>query len=69
MNLSRTDKSTIVRLLGVLQDHLESAIESSLVPKTNEPMPEDATAIAEVARDRRTWRQAEDMIKKLQAKP
>lgn len=65
MNLSRTDKCTLVRLLGILQDHVESSIESSLVAGTNEPDPADTAGVAEVARGRRVWKQAEVMINKL----
>jgi hypothetical protein len=50
MTLSRTDQSTLVLLLVLLQGHLESAIETAIVPGTDDPMPDDA---ANVARDRR----------------
>lgn len=68
VTLSRTDRATMVRLLGILQDHLESCIETGIVKETGEPMPGDTLHIASVAKDRRDWRTAEDMIKKLQAK-
>jgi hypothetical protein len=60
--LSNTEARRTVKLLGVLQDNLESSIESSVHPDTNEPDPEDA---GHVAADRKLWRQAENLIKRL----
>jgi len=65
MNLSRKDKSRLVRLLGILRDYVESSIESSIVAGTNEPDPGDVAGVAEVERDRHVWKEAEAMIKKL----
>ena len=62
------DRRQLINLLGLLQDHLESAIESSLVPGTNQPDPADEAAVLDVFRDRHTWKQAEVMIQKLSYK-
>lgn len=56
MKLTKKDARQLIRLLGLLQDHLESAIDSALVPGTSEAMPEDQ---AGVAKDRKDWRLAE----------
>jgi hypothetical protein len=63
--LTTRDRRTAIRLLGVLQGELGRAIESVVVPGTNEAMPEDAAGLAE---DRRDWRAAEDLIAKLSRK-
>ncbi len=69
--VTQKDARALVRLLGVLQTHLESAIEASLVPgavtliapgTSDVPDPADRPA---VAKDRRDWRAAEDLIMKL----
>jgi hypothetical protein len=59
------EKRQLIQLLGLLQDHLESAIESTLVPGTNEPDPADEVTVSDVWRDRQVWKQAEGMISKL----
>jgi hypothetical protein len=61
-NLKDADARTMVRLLGLLQDHLESAIESCLLPGATDPGEEHRL---DVARDRRDWRAAETLVKKL----
>lgn len=63
--LTTRDRRTVIRLLGLLQDHLESAIESVLVPGTNEANPYDPEEVAGLARDRGNWRAAEMLIGKL----
>lgn len=63
IGISKRDARSLLQLLGLLQDHLESAIESSLLPGITEPMPEDAH---NVLLDRRDWRAAERMVKKLE---
>lgn len=62
--LTLRDRRQLVRLLGLLQDHLESAIESCLVPGTSEPMANTDEAI-NVECDRRDWRAAEKWVGKL----
>jgi len=65
MTLAKRETRQAVRLLGLLQDHLESAIESSLVPGTNQPMDTDGDAKINVAADRRDWWAAERLVAKL----
>ena len=60
--LTKRERKELVRLLGILQDHLESAIDSSLIGGTRLPM---HGAEREVARDRKDWRTAEDWVMKL----
>jgi hypothetical protein len=62
MSLSIGDRNALVWLLVILKDHVESSIKSNLVAGTNEPDPADT---AEVEIDRRVWKEAEAMIKKL----
>ncbi len=62
ITLSPSDARKIVSLLGHLQGHLESAIESSLVPGTGQPNPHCAMDVKNVAADRKTWRECEDMV-------
>ena len=59
VQLTRRDAAALVRLLGELQTHLESAIESGLVPGETEPREQYGP---DVAADRRTWRRAEDLV-------
>lgn len=54
-----------MRLIGNLQDHLESAIDAELVPGTNEPMPEHAALVRSL---RREWKQAEELVAALDAR-
>jgi len=63
VNLSPTQQRQLWRLLGLLDVHLCSAIESSLMgsddPMIGEPMPEDATTVKQDRRDLmkvREWR-------------
>ncbi len=63
LRLTSRDRRQIIRLLGLLQTHLESAIDSSLVPGTSRPMPEDAH---NVALDREDWKAAEKWVKRLE---
>lgn len=69
MTLTRREISTLIRLLGVLQTNLESAIESNtLEGKFNgKPMAGDVNAAHNLRYDRRDWRLAEDLVKKLDA--
>jgi hypothetical protein len=66
--LTTRDRRTVIRLLGLLQDHLESAIESVIVPGTGEANPEEPEDVAGLIRDRRDWRIAETLIGKLTKK-
>jgi hypothetical protein len=62
------EAKTVVRLLGVLQDHLESAIEGTLAE--GELQPRESWLRPHVARDRRDWKAAEALVKQLTgAKP
>ena len=64
MNLSRREISTLVRLLGLLQTHLESAIESHTL-EDGSIQPGDPVAACNVPKDRRDWNTAEELVKKL----
>jgi hypothetical protein len=68
MTLSKRDVRTAIRLLGMLQTHLESAIECSCLPGTKKPDPRDVHAAHNVRLDRRDWKLAENLVKKLEAK-
>jgi hypothetical protein len=64
--LTTRDRRTAIRLLGVLQDNLESSIDSLVVPGTNdcgEHAPDYERESLRV--DRADWRAAEDLIAKL----
>lgn len=64
--LSPSDARTAIRLLGILQDNLESFIEChTLDGKLTGREP--AWERREIARARRHWRTAEDLILKLEA--
>jgi hypothetical protein len=65
MEISARECGQLVRLLGLLQTHLESAIESSLIPGTNEGSPEDQPGITQ---DRRDWKLAERWVSQLSSK-
>jgi hypothetical protein len=65
MQLTKREARRIVKLLGVLQETLESTIECMIVPETGEPDPNDAEDCAEVARLRKELRQAERLIARL----
>lgn len=65
ITISNRNARLIVRMLGQLQEHLESAIETALVPCTGQPMEQDK---ANVAADRRDWRRAETLIAILTAR-
>lgn len=57
----------IVRLMGELQDYLESLIECHLIPGTAAAAKgSDALIVADA---RRKWREAESIVKLLTAKP
>lgn len=62
--LTTGDAAETMRLLRLLRVHLRSAIESSLVPGTGKAMGEDRDNVAE---DRRDFRIAGRLIKKLGA--
>lgn len=63
--LSRSERRQLVRLLGLLQENLECAIETSCIPGTADVMPED---LPDVAEDRKNWRAAENWIARLQGR-
>ena len=67
MTLTRREISTLIRLLGVLQTNLESSIETACLPGTKTPDPRDVNAAHNVKLDPRDWKQAEEMVKKLDA--
>ena len=60
--LSHKQVREIIHLLGLLQTHLESAIETSLPP--NSTIPNEIHA-GHVQRDRLDWSRCEKMILKL----
>lgn len=60
--LSHEDRRELILLLRLLKTHLNSAIESSIVPGTKTTMPEDK---ANVAADRYDVRLATRWIKRL----
>ena len=64
MTLSRRETSTLIRLLGLLQTHLESAIESHTL-EDGSIQADDPVALEKVPKDRRDWRLAEELVKKL----
>lgn len=66
MTLTKREVSSLIRLLGVLQTHLESCIESSVLADGS-LQPGDEIAAANVPMDRRDWRLAEGFVKKLDA--
>jgi hypothetical protein len=61
--VTHAERVDLVELLGCLKDHLESAIESSLVPGTSRPLP---GAAEHVEADRALWRKARDWIERLE---
>jgi len=65
MTITQREARTLIRLLGLLQSHLESVIESLLDPATNQPRPDDLAGVAQVRLDRRNCKQAEELVKKL----
>lgn len=60
MILAKREVSTLIRLLGVLQGELEVCIKSNTPPLGNDES-------RELAGWRRNWRQAEELVKKLDA--
>jgi hypothetical protein len=63
LTINNRERKELIRLLGLLQTHLESTIESCLIPGTNEGAPEDQAGILE---DRTDWRVAENLVIRLQ---
>jgi hypothetical protein len=64
IGLTRREARLAIRLLGVLQTHLESAIESCTVPGQTQPF--DEIDRANVREDRRDWKAAEGLVKRLE---
>lgn len=64
--LTKKERRSAIRLLGLLQEHLESAIESSTL-KDGTIQPNDPIAAKNVPIDRRDWKAAEGLVKKLEA--
>jgi len=62
MTLTKRQRRELVRLLFELQIHLESAIESHIVPGTDEPRAEDR---AEVESDRKLLKAAKAWTERL----
>jgi hypothetical protein len=58
MNLTPREVSTLIRLLGVLQGELEMLITSHTPPREEEKRM--------MANARRDWKQAEELVKKLE---
>ncbi len=65
--LTHSESKSVIRLLGLLQRHLESEIDSCLMP--GERQPRDKMHVPTVALARRRWREAEDIITKLSLRP
>lgn len=63
VTLSSRERATLIRLLGMLQDHLEGSIESSTIGAFMEG--ETEATKRDVALNRRDWRLAEDLVAKL----
>jgi len=61
--MSRRERLKILRLLGLLQDHLETVIHSNTLADGS--LPADEQDAAEVTRARRSWKAAETMVKRL----
>jgi hypothetical protein len=66
MRLTQSERKQLIRLLGLLQDHLESSIETALIAGTSEPAPEDEPGVRE---DRENWKLAERWVKWLKRRP
>lgn len=62
--LSGRELATAIRLLGLLQDHLESAIDGETIEGKD---PKDPDIKNQLARDRRNWKHAEGLVKKFDA--
>lgn len=69
MTITPKEKRQLVRLLSELEEHLESAIDTTVLEDGS--FPENATDDERynVKRDRRLRRQAEDWIMRLDGKP
>jgi hypothetical protein len=67
MTLTKREVSTLIRLLGVLQTNLESAIESSTLPDGSFDEHATPELKRDIAKDRRDWKQAEELVAKLDA--
>ena len=65
MTLTQRDRHQLKRLLGLLQTHLESAIESSLTPDGS-TMTEDDAHNVEI--DRMDWVATERWVRKLEGR-
>lgn len=63
LRITKPEARRLVKLLGELQNHLESAIDGSLVE--GEQQPREKALRPLIARDRRLWREAEALVKKL----
>lgn len=63
ITLTDQERRAVVRLLGALQDHLESVIECRVVPGETEPREPHLRPI--IAQDRRDWQAAEKLVKRL----
>lgn len=62
--LTKRDLAELKKLLGYLQDRLETEIECHNQPGMNEPTDPDDAEI--VRRARAKWLRAEEMVKKLE---
>lgn len=67
LHVTPREARELKRLLGLLQTHLESEIDSAIIPGTGEPNPDRAQDVENVRRDRRAWRAAERWVKYLEA--
>ncbi len=62
MTLTAYQRREIIRLLGMLQTHLESCIETATPPGSEQEA-------ADIEMDRRDWKAAEKVILMLEGKP
>jgi len=63
MTLTDRETSALIRLLGILQEHLEVLIDSNTPPGIGTD-PLSRHVRAEVAKARRNWKQAEKFVSK-----
>lgn len=63
-SLTKRDRSEMVKLLGYLQDLLETEIDSNTIPGSRESSNSADAKIVRAARLK--WRRAESMVKKLE---
>jgi hypothetical protein len=63
ITLTARDRRSLIRLIGILQTHLESAIECSRLPGSDVAQ---RGYKRQFAKDRADWRTAEEWVKRLE---